>query len=127
MCPGGCCNAAEIAPGPRQRERPLAWLDWIRIQSELPVPAPHAMPRRIRCRIPAGETSIAEVLSPRAGESLWIPNATRPSWLDGSLPGDRGFDPLGLAKPTEYLQVGAPLLFAPHTRLSSQLLSARRI
>merc|ERR1712187_87110 len=25
-------------------------------------------------------------------------------WLDGSMPGDRGFDPLGLAKPAEYLQ-----------------------
>jgi hypothetical protein len=40
----------------------------------------------------------------RAGDSLWLPNTTRPSWLDGSLPGDRGFDPLGLAKPVEYLQ-----------------------
>ena len=39
-----------------------------------------------------------------AGEDLWLPNTTRPPWLDGSLPGDRGFDPLGLAKPTEYLQ-----------------------
>lgn len=38
-------------------------------------------------------------------EGLWLPNTTRPPWLDGSLPGDRGFDPLGLAKPTEYLQV----------------------
>jgi light-harvesting complex II chlorophyll a/b binding protein 4 len=38
-------------------------------------------------------------------EGLWLPNTTRPDWLDGSLPGDRGFDPLGLAKPTEYLQV----------------------
>merc|ERR1712187_495703 len=25
-------------------------------------------------------------------------------WLDGNLPGDRGFDPLCLAKPVEYLQ-----------------------
>jgi light-harvesting complex II chlorophyll a/b binding protein 4 len=39
------------------------------------------------------------------GDALWLPNTTRPAWLDGSLPGDRGFDPLGLAKPTEYLQV----------------------
>jgi light-harvesting complex II chlorophyll a/b binding protein 4 len=38
------------------------------------------------------------------GDSLWLPNTTRPAWLDGSLPGDRGFDPLGLAKPVEYLQ-----------------------
>merc|ERR1712188_105416 len=38
------------------------------------------------------------------GEPLWLPNTTRPAWLDGSLPGDRGFDPLGLSKPLEYLQ-----------------------
>merc|ERR1719420_1250866 len=38
------------------------------------------------------------------GDALWLPNTTRPTWLDGSLPGDRGFDPLGLAKPVEYLQ-----------------------
>merc|ERR1712057_111725 len=38
------------------------------------------------------------------GAALWLPNTTRPAWLDGSLPGDRGFDPLGLAKPVEYLQ-----------------------
>merc|ERR1719409_1403713 len=38
------------------------------------------------------------------GDALWLPNTTRPSWLDGTLPGDRGFDPLGLAKPVEYLQ-----------------------
>jgi len=40
-----------------------------------------------------------------SGDALWLPNTTRPDWLDGALPGDRGFDPLGLAKPTEYLQV----------------------
>lgn len=38
-------------------------------------------------------------------DPLWLPNTERPSWLDGSLPGDRGFDPLGLSKPVEYLQV----------------------
>eukprot|EP00891_Asterochloris_glomerata_P000547 jgi/Astpho2/547/Aster-08207 len=37
-------------------------------------------------------------------DSLWLPNADRPAWLDGSMPGDRGFDPLGLAAPKEYLQ-----------------------
>eukprot|EP01023_Acetabularia_acetabulum_P067101 TRINITY_DN917_c0_g1_i2.p2 TRINITY_DN917_c0_g1~~TRINITY_DN917_c0_g1_i2.p2 ORF type:complete len:287 (-),score=74.02 TRINITY_DN917_c0_g1_i2:212-1072(-) len=40
------------------------------------------------------------------GDALWLPNTVRPVWLDGTLPGDRGFDPLGLAKPAEYLQVG---------------------
>merc|ERR1712182_102006 len=38
------------------------------------------------------------------GDALWLPNTTRPAWLDGSLPGDRGFAPPGLAKPVEYLQ-----------------------
>ncbi len=38
------------------------------------------------------------------GDALWLPNTTRPDWLDGQLPGDRGFDPLGLAKPVSYLQ-----------------------
>lgn len=39
------------------------------------------------------------------GETLWLPNTPRPEWLDGSLPGDRGFDPLGLSKPTSYIQM----------------------
>ena len=39
-----------------------------------------------------------------ADDALWLPNTQRPPWLDGALPGDRGFDPLGLAKPAEYLQ-----------------------
>ena len=43
--------------------------------------------------------------SPLAGEALWLPNTARPDRLDGSLPCDRGFDPLGLSKPTEYLQI----------------------
>lgn len=41
----------------------------------------------------------------KGGDALWLPNTTRPDWLDGTLPGDRGFDPLGLAKPGEFLQV----------------------
>lgn len=36
------------------------------------------------------------------GES-WLPGSTHPAWLDGSAPGDFGFDPLGLAKePASY-------------------------
>jgi light-harvesting complex II chlorophyll a/b binding protein 4 len=35
---------------------------------------------------------------------LWYPTAVAPDYLDGSLPGDRGFDPLGLSKPVEYIQ-----------------------
>ncbi|KAK8537317.1 hypothetical protein V6N13_042250 [Hibiscus sabdariffa] len=29
---------------------------------------------------------------------LWFPGSTPPPWLDGSLPADFGFDPLGLGK-----------------------------
>jgi len=33
---------------------------------------------------------------------LWFPGSTPPPWLDGSLPGDFGFDPLGLCKFNQY-------------------------
>jgi len=53
----------------------------------------------------AKKAAAAPKRSAASGEAgLWLPNTTRPDWLDGSLPGDRGFDPLGLSKPTEYLQ-----------------------
>eukprot|EP00884_Botryococcus_braunii_P021841 jgi/Botrbrau1/8340/Bobra.0046s0002.1 len=32
-----------------------------------------------------------------AGGTIWMPGVTPPPYLDGSLPGDRGFDPLRLA------------------------------
>ena len=35
---------------------------------------------------------------------LWFPGAKAPEWLDGSLLGDYGFDPLSLGKSPEYLQ-----------------------
>ena len=56
---------------------------------------------------------------PTAGDALWLPNTERPAWLDGSLPGDRGFDPLGLAKPVEYLQFDVSTRPAPSTILRS--------
>jgi light-harvesting complex II chlorophyll a/b binding protein 4 len=39
-----------------------------------------------------------------ADRPLWFPGAKAPEWLDGSLPGDYGFDPLSLGKSPEYLQ-----------------------
>uniref|UniRef100_A0A7S0RGY3 Chlorophyll a-b binding protein, chloroplastic n=1 Tax=Chlamydomonas leiostraca TaxID=1034604 RepID=A0A7S0RGY3_9CHLO len=39
-------------------------------------------------------------------DALWLPNTERPEWLDGSLPGDRGFDPLGLSRPSDFVQIG---------------------
>lgn len=41
-----------------------------------------------------------------ADVSSWPFQSQRPDWLDGSLPGDRGFDPLGLAKPAGFVQIG---------------------
>jgi len=35
---------------------------------------------------------------------LWAPSVKAPEYLDGSMVGDRGFDPFGLSKPVEYLQ-----------------------
>jgi light-harvesting complex II chlorophyll a/b binding protein 4 len=40
------------------------------------------------------------------GDALWLPNTARPEWLDGTLPGDRGFDPLGLSRPSDFVQIG---------------------
>ncbi|EFJ13207.1 light-harvesting complex [Selaginella moellendorffii] len=39
-----------------------------------------------------------------ANRPLWFPGAKCPDYLDGSLVGDYGFDPLGLGKPPTYLQ-----------------------
>ncbi|XP_050250750.1 chlorophyll a-b binding protein CP29.3, chloroplastic [Quercus robur] len=35
---------------------------------------------------------------------VWFPGAEPPEWLDGTMIGDRGFDPFGFGKPAEYLQ-----------------------
>ncbi|CAI9275181.1 unnamed protein product [Lactuca saligna] len=35
---------------------------------------------------------------------IWFPGSTPPEWLDGSLPGDFGFDPLGLGSDPETLR-----------------------
>lgn len=38
-----------------------------------------------------------------ADRPLWNPGSPAPEWLDGSLPGDYGFDPLGLGSDPEVL------------------------
>ncbi|KAG0565102.1 hypothetical protein M758_8G159900 [Ceratodon purpureus] len=51
-----------------------------------------------------GDTTISAVQAPTPTEPqlpnndrpLWFPGSQAPEWLDGSLPGDFGFDPLGL-------------------------------
>lgn len=38
-----------------------------------------------------------------ADRPLWNPGNPAPEWLDGSMPGDYGFDPLGLGSDPEVL------------------------
>lgn len=59
---------------------------------------------------PKGTRSTQKYGKQEQQDQLWLPNTERPGWLDGSMPGDRGFDPLGLAKPQEYLQFGSDQL-----------------
>lgn len=51
-------------------------------------------------------TQRPKLARPQQDDALWLPNTERPEWLDGTLPGDRGFDPLGLAKPKEFVLIG---------------------
>ncbi|XP_073385602.1 photosystem I chlorophyll a/b-binding protein 2, chloroplastic [Physcomitrium patens] len=53
-------------------------------QAEAPVPAQPSLPNNDR--------------------PLWFPGSQPPEWLDGSLPGDFGFDPLGLGSDPELLK-----------------------
>merc|ERR1712178_22666 len=39
----------------------------------------------------------------QAREAAWLPGSDAPSHLDGTLPGDFGFDPLGLGKDPQAL------------------------
>ncbi|KAK9989859.1 hypothetical protein SO802_030098 [Lithocarpus litseifolius] len=49
-----------------------------------------------------GVSSVCEPLPP--DRPLWFPGSSPPEWLDGSLPGDFGFDPLGLGSDPESLK-----------------------
>lgn len=51
------------------------------------------------------KATVKKAASSSSGRPLWIPGAKVPEWLDGSLIGDYGFDPLGLGKPAEYVQI----------------------
>jgi light-harvesting complex I chlorophyll a/b binding protein 2 len=45
-----------------------------------------------------------------ADRPLWLPGAEAPEWLDGSLPGDYGFDPLDLGEQLVTLAVVGPAI-----------------
>ncbi len=70
---------------------------------------------RVVAKVASGAKKVAKTVSkvapsrkPPSGSTrdrpLWFPGAKAPSWLDGSLVGDYGFDPLSLGKSPEYLQ-----------------------
>eukprot|EP00897_Mesotaenium_endlicherianum_P001397 jgi/Mesen1/1285/ME000013S00770 len=47
---------------------------------------------------------VAFSVSAAADRPLWFPGSPAPAWLDGSLPADFGFDPLGLGSEPELLK-----------------------
>ncbi|XP_022726822.1 chlorophyll a-b binding protein, chloroplastic [Durio zibethinus] len=53
---------------------------------------------------PTGARTVAVCAAADPGRPLWFPGSTPPPWLDGSLPGDFGFDPLGLGSDPETLR-----------------------
>lgn len=55
--------------------------------------------------VKSGTKRVPKTSSGSSDRPLWFPGAKAPSWLDGSLVGDYGFDPLSLGKPPEYLQI----------------------
>uniref|UniRef100_A0A0F7GZY6 Chlorophyll a-b binding protein, chloroplastic n=1 Tax=Monsonia emarginata TaxID=28966 RepID=A0A0F7GZY6_9ROSI len=59
-------------------------------------------PSRTRLNAGKGVSSVCEPLPP--DRPLWFPGSSPPEWLDGSLPGDFGFDPLGLGSDPELLK-----------------------
>ncbi|EOY30217.1 hypothetical protein QUC31_020382 [Theobroma cacao] len=60
------------------------------------------LPGSTHLRATKGVSSVCEPLPP--DRPLWFPGSTPPEWLDGSLPGDFGFDPLGLGSDPETLK-----------------------
>eukprot|EP00955_Chlamydomonas_euryale_P089776 364493-Chlamydomonas_euryale.AAC.10 len=60
--------------------------------------------RRRLCRSPSCLCPLApDLLRPLPRRPMWMPGASAPAHLDGSLPGDFGFDPLGLGVDKERL------------------------
>lgn len=73
---------------------------------------PNPCPGRVQARLGFGGFGIKKSRPPpkkiepkvAADRLVWFPGAEPPEWLDGSMIGDRGFDPFGFGKPAEYLQ-----------------------
>ncbi|KAK8582947.1 hypothetical protein V6N13_069713 [Hibiscus sabdariffa] len=58
--------------------------------------------RKYSKRAAASTVPVCAVADP--DRPLWFPGSVPPPWLDGSLPGDFGFDPLGLGSDPETLR-----------------------
>eukprot|EP00271_Cylindrocystis_brebissonii_P004791 TRINITY_DN1667_c0_g1_i1.p1 TRINITY_DN1667_c0_g1~~TRINITY_DN1667_c0_g1_i1.p1 ORF type:complete len:255 (+),score=44.81 TRINITY_DN1667_c0_g1_i1:218-982(+) len=48
--------------------------------------------------------AVSTIRAEAAERPVWFPGSAAPEWLDGSLPGDYGFDPLGLGSDPELLK-----------------------
>eukprot|EP00270_Netrium_digitus_P005199 TRINITY_DN167_c0_g1_i3.p1 TRINITY_DN167_c0_g1~~TRINITY_DN167_c0_g1_i3.p1 ORF type:complete len:262 (+),score=41.21 TRINITY_DN167_c0_g1_i3:69-854(+) len=58
-------------------------------------------------RLPRAALAVRNVAFSVTAETerpVWFPGSPAPEWLDGSLPGDYGFDPLGLGSDPELLK-----------------------
>jgi light-harvesting complex I chlorophyll a/b binding protein 3 len=81
-----------------------------------------AAPRRAACKAadkePAEETAVATV--DRSQDTLWFASDQSLSYLDGTLAGDYGFDPLGLSDPE-----GAGGFISPQWISYAELIHAR--
>ncbi|GJT95980.1 photosystem I chlorophyll a/b-binding protein 6, chloroplastic [Tanacetum coccineum] len=56
-------------------------------------------------KVKAAKKGVSSVCEPLpADRPVWFPGKSPPEWLDGSLPGDFGFDPLGLGSDPETLK-----------------------
>ncbi|GJP55975.1 hypothetical protein CLOM_g15013 [Closterium sp. NIES-68] len=94
MATARCCAVASALPS--------AGLTRAALSGRCSQCRPVAIARRslsVRCAA-ATETSS----SSSDKRQIWLPGSTAPAYLDGSLPGDNGFDPLGLAEHPEALR-----------------------
>lgn len=67
----------------------------------------HVRPMAATAAIPKfrfNKTLRSDFTCKAAGRPMWLTGASPPAYLDGSLPGDYGFDPLGLGANPERLE-----------------------
>lgn len=98
---GGICFCAKISWKGHSPQHPLPQTSSSTMQALCAANAFAPATRR--------STSRRATVSVKAARTLWLPAATAPAHLDGSLPGDSGFDPLGLGEAcSDGNEVGGP-------------------